>query len=350
MIASMLRTMDEVDHPFKEILVYTPEPLSADVTLPAVAHNVVLRTALPPGLWEQIVLPRAHNRDHLLLCPSYVVPLSGKSRILLIHHGSYEGYPQAFGWWQRNRARAIYTLSAMRATVISTVSEHSKRDIVRFYGVHPDKVHVIPEGVDTRIFRPLGDPDGAARWRRKRLGSDVPFVMYVGKPTKRRNVPALIRAFGALKEATGIPHKLLLVGTDLPGAPYASTIAELELESEVVTWGYASHDEMVAAYNAAAALAYPSSYEGFGMPVLEAMACGTPALALDNTAFPEFASGVALLLESADIGALRDGLHHVLTDAQWRERATREGPARAAAYDWRGITRQYIELMVRTMS
>ena len=349
-VAAILECLAEGDHPFGAVRVYTPAPLHPDVSLPDEIDHVVLPSRLPLGLWEQIVLPRAHGDDALLLCPSYVAPMVARSPILLIHHGSYEGYPEAFPWWTRNRARAIYTLSARRATRISTVSEHSKRDIVRFYGVAPDKISVIPEGVDTALFRPIDDPPRLARWRAERFGGDVPFFLYIGKPSRRRNLPALIRAFGLLKRETGMPHKLLLVGMSLPGSPVEPVIAEMGLEREVVTWGFASHEDIALAYNAATALAYPSSYEGFGMPVLEAMACGTPAVALDNTAFPEFAGGIALLLEDARVDTLKEALRAAAEDTAWRARAAQEGPARAALYDWGRVTGQYVELMRRTLS
>ena len=350
-IGAILRCMGELEHPFSEIRIYTPQPLYNSVKLPPRAHNVVLPSLLSPGLWEQFVLLKAHGSKDLLLCPSYVIPLLARCPTFLIHHGSYEGYPQAFSWWTRNKARAIYSLSARRATCVSTVSEHSKRDMVRFYGLRPERIHVVPEGVNTSLFRPLADPEGLAKWRAGVFGSDVPFIVYVGKPTERRNLSALIRAFALLKKNKGIPHKLLLVGTDLPGtSPFRYVIEELRLRSEVIILGYVNHKEMVLVYNAADLLVYPSSYEGFGMPVLEAMACGTPVIALDNTAFPEFAGGIAHLLKDAQIDTLKEGIEAVLSNPDWRAKMFQDGPKRAASYDWHIITKRYIELMSRLVS
>ena len=118
------------------------------------------------------------------------------------------------------------------------------------------------------------------------------------------------------------------------------------MDAEVVILGHASHEEMVNVYNAAALFIYPSSYEGFGMPVLEAMACGTPVIALDNTAFPEFAGGVARLLPDARVETLAQGMREVLADETLRKRMAEEGPRRAAAYDWRLVTRRYLDLMI----
>jgi glycosyltransferase involved in cell wall biosynthesis len=118
------------------------------------------------------------------------------------------------------------------------------------------------------------------------------------------------------------------------------------LTQDVVDIGYMSHEEIVLAYNAADVMVYPSSYEGFGMPVLEAMACGTPVVTLDNTAFPEFAGGVARLLPDADVGTLARGIVAVLFDREERERMAGRGPVRAAKYDWRTISEKYLDLLV----
>ncbi len=346
-IEALLRCLGEMEHPFGEIRVYTPEPLGEDIFLPPAAKNVVLESPLPYGMWEQLTLPKAHGSKNLLLCPSYVIPLGARCPTFLIHHGSYEGYPQAFSWWTLNKARAIYTLSARRATSLSTVSEYSKRDMVRFYGLKPEKIHVVPEGVDTRLFRPIADRERLAAWRVGVLGADVPFIVYVGKPTERRNLSSLIKAFAGLKRERGIPHNLLLVGTDLPGAsPFRRVVDAEGLGGEVFTLGYVGHEEMVLVYNAADLFIYPSSYEGFGMPVLEAMACGTPLIALNNTAFPEFAGGVAHLLKDAEVITLKEGIADVLADPAWRAQMAKDGPKRAAAYDWLLLTKRYLELLV----
>src|SRR5689334_8936816 len=99
-------------------------------------------------------------------------------------------------------------------------------------------------------------------------------------------------------------------------------------------------------YNACGMLVYPSFYEGFGIPVLEAMACGTPVITLDNTAFPEFARGVACLLDNAEIATLQHGIDKVLSNPALRQQMSQAGPGRAAAYDWRLVTRRYLELMI----
>lgn len=347
-LEAILNSLAEIDQPFDDVRVYSPAPIDRGVRLPAFARNVVVTSPLPPGLWEQWVLPRVHGARDVLLCPSYVVPLLARCPTLLIHHGSYEGYARArevFSPWTRLKYRISYPLSARRATIVCTVSEYSRRDMARFYGLAPERIHVVPEGVDTRLFRPIDDARLLADWRRRVLGADVPCILYVGKPTKRRNLPNLLRAVAALKQHQQLPHKLLLVGTALPGTSFGALVEQLGLQREVVSIPHATHDQIALAYNACSMLVYPSSYEGFGMPVLEAMACGTPVIALDNTAFPEFSGGVAMLLADAEVATLARGMLEVVRDENLRARMRAAGPPRAAAYDWRIVTQRYVELL-----
>ncbi len=346
-IEAFLVQLDRLDHPFQDVRVYSPDPLPDDVRLPSMGRSVVLPSRLPNPLWEQWTLPRAHGSRGVLFCPSYVAPFFPSAPTMVVHHGSYEGYPQAFDWWTLNKARLAYAASAWRSDVVTTVSEYSRRDMVRFYRLPPERIHVVPEGVDTQRFRPIPDPERLSAWRRSLFGDDTPYIAYVGKPTERRNLSALIQAFARLREQGALPHRLLLAGADLPGtSPFRKVIAELGIQDLVTVLGYVSHDDMPVLYNAADAFVYPSSYEGFGMPVLEAMACGTPFVTLDNTAFPEFAGGIGLLLPDAEVPTLVNGLARALEDEALRRRAREQGPRRAAGYDWARVTRRYLDLLI----
>jgi glycosyltransferase involved in cell wall biosynthesis len=353
-IEAILRCLGELDHPFDDIRVYSPAPLHSSINLPSCAKSVVLPSSMPSALWEQLILAQAHPANAVLLCPSYVIPLISRAPTLLIHHGSYEGFPSAFSWWSLNKARAIYSLSAHRANVVSTVSTYSKGDMVKYYGLSPSRIHVVPEGVDTTRFTPLRDDKRVELWRDRMVGAGQPFILYVGKPTERRNLSALVRAFALLRREKTLVHKLVIAGADLPGAsPFRQVIQKEGLSQQVIVLGHVGHDELPLIYNAADVLVYPSSYEGFGMPVLEAMSCGTPVIALNNSAIPELAGGIARLLDSADPRTLANGIATLLDDAHAQERMRRAGPERAAAFDWRIVTRRYLDLMVplaRTIS
>jgi glycosyltransferase involved in cell wall biosynthesis len=344
-IENILRCWGEMDHPFSDVRVYTPAPLGQQVKIPPSYHNIVIPSRAPYWFWEQSHLARAHGRDGVLFCPSYVAPLRTKAPILLIHHGSYEAYPQAFGWWTRQKSFYAYMLSARRADRLVTVSEQSKRDMVRFYGLPASKIHVIPDGIDPSIFRPIKDQAVLSAFRKRVLGEDSPFILYVGKPVRRRNVPAMLQAYARLLTTGRTTHRFLLIGCDLPGISIAPLVRDLGLERHVTLVGHASHETIALAYNASSLLVYPSSYEGFGMPVLEAMACGTPVIALRNTSFLEFADGVAHLAEKGDVETLFHAMDQVLHDAPSRERMARTGVVRAQAYDWRIIAKRTMGLL-----
>lgn len=344
-IEAFLREIDDLAHPFSEIRIYSPEPIDKLIYLPRKCSNVVLRSPLPNGLWEQIVLPVAHGRKGPLLCPSYVAPLFAVSPVVLIHHGSYEGYPEAFPWLTLLKAKMVYGFSARSADIVSTVSTHSQGDIEKYYGVPRSKVSVIPEGVDTAVFKPIADENAKMDWRWRWIGSDAPYLLYVGKATKRRNLGNLIKAFSNLKNNHGWQHKLVLLGAKLPGTSLDAAIQESGVASDVLSIDYADHEDITFAYNCADIFVYPSSYEGFGMPVLEAMACGTPVIALNNTAFPEFAGGIAWLLDDAKPKTLSDAVLKLADDDVEKKRMQIEVPIRAAQYDWKCLIPSYVNLL-----
>jgi glycosyltransferase involved in cell wall biosynthesis len=177
------------------------------------------------------------------------------------------------------------------------------------------------------------------------FGEDAPFILYVGKPVRRRNVPALLEAYGRLVKERRTEHRFLFIGSNLPGMRLAPLVRDLGLEKRVTLVGHATHDKIRLAYNASSLMVYPSNYEGFGMPVLEAMACGTPTIALRNTSFLEFADGAAYLAERGDADTLFQAMDRVLHDAPLRDQMTRVAVERAQSYDWRFIAQRTMKLI-----
>ena len=337
----LLRCWAEQEIPFEAVRLFTPREVEG-VPIPAYVDHRVVRTRLPNAWWEQVVLAREHDRSDLLFCPSYVVPLAARGKIVVTHLGSYEAMPEAFPRHERVKTRLLYSASARRADLVITVSESSKRDIVRFYGIDADKVRVIPLGVDAS-FRPLPDLDRAAV-RSRVFGYDRPFVLFVGKLTRRRNIPELVAAFAELKQRRSLPHGLLIVGEDSAGQDVPGLAAERGVAPDVLHLPYEEHAALVELYNAADLFVYPSSYEGFGIPVLEAMACGTPTIALRNSAFLEFASS-AYLAEDGSAGRLVEAMDAVLGSEELRARLREEGIAASRAFLWDGIAERTLEVL-----
>jgi glycosyltransferase involved in cell wall biosynthesis len=344
-IEYMLRYWPESRHPFSEIVAYTPGPIPGSLPLHPSIRVEHLGPALPPALWEHAVLPLRKPRDDVFFCPSYVVPLLSREHpVVVTHHGSYEALPSAFAWWPRTRARFVYQESCRRADVVITVSESSRADIVKFYGIDPAKIRIIPEGVD-EAFQPIDDPERLDARRRSYFADGRPFILFVGKMTARRHIPDLVDGFARAVRRSNLPHGLVLLGPDTVGHSLPRRFAELGISDRAVHRDFATHEELLEAYNAADVFVYPSDYEGFGIPVLEAIACGTPTITLNNSAFPEFAGGIAHFARDGSADSLDEALTEVLTATGLRERVRRDGPVRAEAYHWRRIAHRTMDVL-----
>jgi glycosyltransferase involved in cell wall biosynthesis len=341
----VLRGWQNVSHPFDRIIVCVPgQPDGVPLTLPPSAEMRIVGEKHSSTYWEQVTLPAQRQDGDLLFCPSYVVPLASRGRTVLTHHGSYEAVPDAFPLVQRTRSRLVYQLSARKADAVITVSESAKADIVKFYGVSPGKIRVIPNGVDA-TFRKLGDAEDARRTRLRYVNGDRPYVLFVGKVTRRRNIPNLIEAFGLLTRERRLEHALLIVGSDTPELNVEQMARESGVQDDVFHCQYATHEELVHIYNAADVFIYPSSYEGFGMPVLEAMASGTPTITLSNTAFLEFAQGAAYFADDASTGGLRRALEEVLFSKELQTKLSNAGLERSRAYGWDRVASQTMDVL-----
>ena len=343
-VESLLRHWKTLSHPFDRILLYTPGPVGESLDLPPKAEHLIVPTRYSDGLWEQWVLPRLLGDRDLLFCPSYVAPFFGGGKTVLTHLGSYEALPGAFPLYQRWKSRVLYELSARRADLVITVSESSKKDIVRFYGIKPQKIRVVYLGVDP-AFRPMRDEALISSTRQRYFGSDCPYILFVGKLSRRRNIPQLIAAFGRLKRERNIPHSLLLIGPDSADQDVPALAKVHNVEAFVRHVEFASQPELIAAYNAADLFIYPSTYEGFGMPVLEAMACGVPAIALRNSSFLEFAQDAAYLASDGSEEELFGAMERVLDSPELRSRMRSAGILKAQQFGWASIARQTMELL-----
>ncbi|CAN5907902.1 glycosyltransferase family 1 protein [soil metagenome] len=341
----LLRWWPTLEHPFSEIAVYTPEIPADPIALQDPIRLELLGPSVPAALWEHLVLPLRKPRDDLFFCPSYVVPLLTRSRPLVVTHlGSYEAIPSAFPWWERTKAHALYRHSCRRADMVITVSESSRHDIMRFYGIAPERIRVIPLGVDER-FQPLEDAARLEARRRSYFADGRPYLLFVGKLSARRHIPELVEGFVRLVRRVRLPHGLVLIGPDSSGQDVPRLAARLGARERVVHRAFAGHEELVEAYNAADLFIYPSDYEGFGVPVLEAIACGTPAIALNNSAFPEFAGGIAHFARDGSVEGLEEAMETVLFSGEIRARSRQEGPRRAESYRWPDIARRTMEIL-----
>jgi glycosyltransferase involved in cell wall biosynthesis len=306
-------------------------------------------TGRPPVriLWEQAFQPWAVRRARvdLLHGPAFVGPLaSGCPSVVTFHDLSFLFYPQGFRRLNRTYLRTFGRLSAGRARRVIAVSESTKRDLVKCYGLPPDRIDVVYNGVDAG-FRPM--PTDRVNAFRSREVLPERFILFVGTLEPRKNVTRLIEAYARLPK--GRPP-LVLVGSK--GWLYDEIFARVEalgLQDEVRFAGYVPADALPYWYNAAELLAYPSLYEGFGLPPLEAMACGTPVVTSTASSLPEVVGNAGLLVDPTDVEALAAAMERVLSEPDLRRQMQAAGLARARHFSWETTARRTVETYRRAL-
>jgi glycosyltransferase involved in cell wall biosynthesis len=287
-------------------------------------------------VWEQTFQPfvAASERLDLLHGLAFVSPLVGRCpTVVTVHDLSFALFPEFFRGANAAYLRLFTRISCRRAARIIAVSENTRADIVRLYGVPGDQVEAVSHGVDARFYP--RSPNDIAEFRRAHALPDH-FVLFVGTLEPRKNLVKLIEALAHISNL-----KLVLVGGK--GWYYDQIFAAIErlnLQHRVIWAGYVPSDDLPLWYNSADVFAFPSRYEGFGMPLLEAMACGTPVVTSTASSLPEVAGDAALTVSPDDADALANALHRALTDAALRQELRAKGIARAATFTWEETARR----------
>jgi glycosyltransferase involved in cell wall biosynthesis len=287
-------------------------------------------------IWEQARLPGALRslRADVLHSTHHTLPLApvGCARVVTIHDVTFFRIPARYPPVRREYMQTLTRLSARAADAIIAPSRTAADDIVRTLRVPSERVHVVYEAAAAR-YTP-GDREAAAAVAR-RYGVEPPYVLSVGSLEPGKNRGRLILAMERLRD-DGLPHRLLVIGQEAwKHEGDFQLVRERGMEDRLVFAGYVPDEDMPALYNAAAACACPSLYEGFGLCVIEAMACGTPVLTSDVSATAEVGAGAALLVDPMSVGAIHEGLRRLLTDAALRDDLAGRGIERAREFSWR---------------
>ncbi len=283
----------------------------------------------------------------VLLATNFLPPPTGRMdrTVLVVHDLAWAVYPetapQIDDRWRRRFAKAVRRCGAV---IVPSVS--AKGDLVGRYGVPEERVHAVAHGVDASAFAAVTDAE--VERARERFGIPGTYVLFVGGLEPRKNLVALARAFAA----SGVDATLVIAGGRVRWFPaeearvWAAVRALDEpVRSRVVMTGYVSDEDKHVLLAGAEALAYPSLYEGFGFPVIEAMAAGTPVLTSNVSSLPEVAGEDALLVDPRDEQAIAHGLRRILTDRDLRERLVGPGRARAAGFTWETAARRTADVL-----
>lgn len=300
-------------------------------------HNPLLR--IP------VSFPLALKRDAIDVAHfQYVAPpITHCPTVVMVHDISYEFFPEFFNPLSRKRMQLLIPFSARKSAHVLTVSEYSRQQIIQTYGIAEDKVTVTYNGVSD-AFKPV-DNDGWLRQKLLRLNIDSPFILAVGNLQPRKNIERLVRIYCELKRKDLISQKLVLVGkVDYRGHAIEQQIQASGMSDSIISTGYVDDEELVALYNCADVFVYPSYYEGFGLPVLESMACGTPVITSDVSSIPEVGGDAVLYIQPDSDSDLRSCITSLANSEELRNQQATKGLQQAKKFNWETTSQQTLAI------
>jgi glycosyltransferase involved in cell wall biosynthesis len=285
---------------------------------------------LPPSLGDCAIV---HATNHAAVPPAG----RGQSLVVTIHDLAFDVFPELFPRRWRRLYRTSVRAAVRRADAILTPSAATKEDLVARYGPDPVTVHVTPLASSLAIAG--HDSDEVLR----RLGIHRPFVLFAGTLEPRKNVVGLIRAY-RMVAGGGLPHALVLAGPNGWGADRVDRELGVAGPGSIVRVGLLTADDLDALYRTADAVAYPTLYEGFGLPVVEAMARGAPVVTSAVSSIPEVGGDDVIYVDPRDEASVASGLERVLRDEELAADLRRRGPVRAARFSWSATARATLDV------
>lgn len=303
-------------------------PELAGLLAGATIHPVAVDNRAARLAWSYSVLPvRVRRlRPDVFFGPHYTLPAGLRvPSVVTFHDPTFFTLPRLHERKKVAFFRRAARAGISRASRVIAVSEYARRGAIEHGGADPDRVDVVSEGIDPRRYRPVVDGPRSRR----------PFVAFVGALEPRKDVPSAIAAFDEAMELCGTSHEFLIAGPRAWGAAAVDrALADARHAASIRLLGFIPDDEKVTLLQRADCFVYPSIAEGFGVPVLEALACGAPVITTTGSAPEEIAGDAAVLVAPQDRAALRDALVSVLRDEALSAKLRAAGPARASSYTW----------------
>jgi glycosyltransferase involved in cell wall biosynthesis len=302
-------------------------------------------------IWEQLVQPPQLWRERIDLLHSLafvqpvVLPCAG---VITIYDLSFFLFPEGFQPWRRLYLKWGTGYSARRARRIIAISNSTKQDIVRLLRVPGGKVEVVPCGVE-EDFRPVEDPDLLEDFRSKR-GLARRMILFVGTIEPRKNLVTLLRSYALLRQQIQPPPLVIGGPKGWRHEEVFAQVQELDLQEHVIFPGYIPREELPLWYNAADLFAYPSLYEGFGLPPLEAMACGTPVVSSNSSSLPEVVGDAGVLVNPHGVEEMSEAMQRLLSDNTLRAEMATRGLAQARTFSWQRAAAETLQVYDRAMT
>ena len=280
-----------------------------------------------------------------------LAPVSAKTKMLTVHDLAFMRYPEAAMPSLHHYLNIVVPRSIGRADHVIADSGHTAQDLEELWPQLAGRISVVQGAVDHSFFRRVTDQKALLATRRKYGLDDRPFILGLSTLQPRKNFARLIRAFHAARQEAALPHQLVIGGKK--GWLFDdifNTVRDLNLEEDVHFPGFIADSDLPALYSAAEFFAYPSLYEGFGLPVIEALACGTPVLTADNSCLPEAGGAGALYVDAESVDSIAGGITRLAAQPELRARLAAAGQAHARAFTWQRSLRHLLDAYERALA
>lgn len=321
-----------------EVVLYVRKNQKIDFDLPSQWSVKVIGW---PIFWTQLGLSieMLFHRPEVLLVPAHTVPMIHPRKTIVVIHGlEYEFCPKAYSFWERIYMRKTIRKSCDWSEQIVAVSENTKKDLVSLYGVLEEKIAVIYEGAtsDSQEISDVG------------FSESSPFLLFVGRLEERKNLGGIIEAFQILKEMYDSNLKLILAGK--PGYGYEKIRSQIEnsrFKKDILELGFVSEKEKNALFRAAEVFLFPSFYEGFGLPILEAQKFRVPVITSNISSMPEVSGGSAVLVDPRNSKEIAEGIWKIISDDHFREDLVEKGIKNIERFSWKKCAQEMADVLVK---
>lgn len=308
---------------------------------PSYTKNRLLRM-----FYEQFILPLQLKREKIdiLFSPGFVCPIIKTAKyVTTIHDMTFFTHPQYHESWKVRYFKRMIPISVRRSDAILADSESTRQDILKILKTKEEKVTTIPLAANKIPFWPL---NSSKELLKKKYGIKDHFILFVGMIEPRKNVESLIKAFAQIKSK----EKLVIVGKQGWMMDHLQTlIAELNLKERIIFTGYVPDEELGAFYAKASVFVYPSHYEGFGLPVLEAMQAGCPVITSNISSLPEVAGEAAILVDPNDVKSIANAINTVLADKLLQSELMDKGKVQAEKFSWEKTAKETLKVFEQVM-
>ncbi len=346
----LIQELKKITGQADQVILYSQEALSGGLEiLPANWKNRVLGWP-PKRLWTQIRLSWEmflHSPD-LLFVPAHVLPcICPKKVVTTCHDVGFLRLPNLYSSVEFNYQRFALRRAIRRAQKIIAVSEFTKKELIELAGINPERVAVVHNGYDKSRYRPIENEQEIERVLKK-YNLKKPYILYVGRLELKKNIPGLVQAFAMLKKSEKLVTNYKLVLAGQPGFGFekvVQTLAENDLHDEVVLPGWIDPKDLVYLLAGAELFVFPSFYEGFGIPVLEAMATGVPVVASDIEPLREVGGEAVYFVDPGKPEEIAFGILRVLTDNFLKEELKIRGLAQAEKFSWGKCARETLSII-----